>query len=1510
MFQNIDLSVIKIIRVFALIIFFKDVEIKRTQMNTKKTKLSIMIGTLCFPLITQGTGFVTLVDCNNVAPFKISKDNKDPIICYKSGNSDNDGNGGISFPYLPEDPPENNLKWSEYLHQEKCRNSGNFSTNEELYCLNLDYANGFPTGGIGEENVSDFGSFDFHGSIMHYSDFLKGIKTTGVLNLSDTELLEYNHTNDIHTINGWSLQLDGNLFGVMDGFNGLINYPDFIYLRGTSINKITGFKQVPSLESNYLYIENNFILDEIDTFESVKSIKDEYFYIQKNPSLKNLSLFNDLENIDNSFLYIKNNNSLNNITMATNKDILFSSNFVYVEENPNLEVFNGFNNVEDFTNGSNDSFIYVRGNNRLHTINGFDKVKNADWLYFEKNNLSTIRLPELLTTNTLELSFNNLSTLDGIFPKLNQVEFLNVGNNNITDLKALSTIQNINSLNVENLKITNLDGLQNSNLKALYAEDSKINDLSHIKNVSTLVDIDLSGTDIANDDMNNLPIQSNMDGLDLSNTSVTDFSVLSGISYIDRDLKLQNVTIDDTSFLNNITVDTYLSLDGSTIPDYSFLNSVDLSKTFYVTMEGINVLNPDTMPKAGSDFCNNNSYSSIRHDILPLNIANELAVSCGSADNGNQDWPTYLYGRKGFSYPYDYCYNIGGTTIPNWADLGDCNGVGLIHSNMPSTPIEASYLSKLNFSGNSLKNADFLSNLVESQYLSLNDSGLENIDGLSNFRKAFVLNLSNNNLTNIDALSNVIEADNFYLGNNNIVTLPVFSQLKTEDIQSFTIQNNKLTSVENIPYSTTAEYSLDNNEISDLSGFSSWVTLRSMTLNNNKFTNVDGFRNLEVIHDNLVLAENNLTDLSGFSNLRSVGSLIFDNDFYNNRENIIFPNDIDSSWCVSRSYKKIIISDDINHHSLSSTINTVKTDEMIALMAESCGHENIDPSDKLDWGTYLGTRIDSYGNQGCYDKSDIIENADLNNCSGMNISTLDKKFPEELFNVSNLKNFNFSNTGILDVNYLEGLTSIEEDFDISSTPIKNLSGISSLTSIGNSLSLDNTSIKDLSSFSNLETVGNIRLQYLNSLNSLKGLEKIKTVDYIYAHGNPNLIDLSGLKNLERIKGKFTLYQNENIFDFKSLANLRELGELELEEHNEAFLFPEAGTNWCSNKLYTKVTSGWGKSYSEKNAMTLATQELGKIACGHFPNENMTWPEYLDAAYCLSDPLDNGNVMYESSIYCDSSSFEVSTKSGDAPQVGNIGTNRLSYVDISNHENLENINFLSGLKRVKGEVIIDKNNNLSNLDGLSNLRRVDSYLDLSDNPLLTTLNGLESLEIMHNDIYLYNTPIVDFSSLSKIKILNGSLYADYVSDATYPNENSPFCVNAIYNKIADERIKSDAMASCGITPPKTIVYESSQLTNGETWEFLEITVPEGTIAISLETDSLVSDNDTSLYVNGTHNIPTNNYDYDKNCDNDSPTFYTEFCKIDITDGAGTYKLAVYGYSPFDQVNYIIKYYIVD
>lgn len=105
------------------------------------------------------------------------------------------------------------------------------------------------------------------------------------------------------------------------------------------------------------------------------------------------------------------------------------------------------------------------------------------------------------------------------------------------------------------------------------------------------------------------------------------------------------------------------------------------------------------------------------------------------------------------------------------------------------------------------------------------------------------------------------------------------------------------------------------------------------------------------------------------------------------------------------------------------------------------------------------------------------------------------------------------------------------------------------------------------------------------------------------------------------------------------------------------------------------------------------------------------------------------------------------------------------------DDITNLNGLSSLRRVQGQLFISNNPNLIVLDGLPALDSVGGGIEISGNPQLETVNGFSSLTIVHNTLLISNNPkLTSFDGFNKVERITSFFDSQVIIDnnASLPN----------------------------------------------------------------------------------------------------------------------------------------------
>lgn len=237
------------------------------------------------------------------------------------------------------------------------------------------------------------------------------------------------------------------------------------------------------------------------------------------------------------------------------------------------------------------SFVFDRwqGDMRIDTL-----------LIYEGDTLNFGQLPDSLTQDVdmvFDTTIHYLKVFDTIPYDVSQIyetlrKFSNLitidisENEELTDLKPLSELNDLTSIYLSGSLITDLTPLRNLNkLEILNCSNTKVNSLESLRFSSNLRELDFSGTKV--EDISVLANLKNLNRLEMGNSAVNDLTILAELASLSQ-ADLSGLKIDDFSSLELLPNLTDLNISGTSVTDLSSvgkitnLQSLNFSDT-YVT---------------------------------------------------------------------------------------------------------------------------------------------------------------------------------------------------------------------------------------------------------------------------------------------------------------------------------------------------------------------------------------------------------------------------------------------------------------------------------------------------------------------------------------------------------------------------------------------------------------------------------------------------------------------------------------------------------------------------------------------------------------------------------------------------------------------------------------------------------------------------------------------------------------------------------------------------------------
>ncbi|UXN07181.1 leucine-rich repeat domain-containing protein [Bartonella sp. HY761] len=621
-----------------------------------------------------------------------------------------------------------------------------------------------------------------------------------------------------------------------EGLNSLVGFPTLpelyqISFDGSTFTDISPLKNAPKLTILYLKnVKNTEILgfEELANLEflSIHHTKlQDYSFLSKLTKLEFLSLsdsnFSDLSLLENLDNLIELNISNSKVT-----------DFSTLEKLPNLKTLklNGLTLDKDTIKSLvslNKLSTLDLSNSNISDLSFLEDLKDIRELFLDKTYVTNLEpLKNLKTLNTLSLAGLTLDeNSSAIIARFTELDDLNLANSNITDLKFLTSLENLSKLNLTGSKATDYSSL--SKLKMLYSliltgasipdlepirglenlseislNETKIQNIEPLRETASLGEIDLRGTNIS--DVSSLAQKGYIYQLLLSNTKVKDLSMLPGVRELDIRglnekifLKLPNKVsklllgegpsdnrVDRKDLFNkrNLAKETYL-LDEAQIE--SLVRKLRgekqvefLGQEIWPNIYGLTICyKPSTLDKETQKLCVNQTHKDLGISIdEPLN----------SGDIAKLAKFTNLQKLQLINFEKVNASDL--PPLPQLVFLNLTNAKFVQNSVFNKQPkLKLLMLDNSNFDDlNMIKNFEGL------EVLSLRNTPLKDISALKDLRSLFGLDLASTPVENFDILSSLSNLESLNLNNTKFQNLSILAKietLKNLDLQNIAILN-------------------------------------------------------------------------------------------------------------------------------------------------------------------------------------------------------------------------------------------------------------------------------------------------------------------------------------------------------------------------------------------------------------------------------------------------------------------------------------------------------------------------------------------------------------------------------------------------------------------------------------------------------------------------------------------------------------------------------------------------
>lgn len=167
-------------------------------------------------------------------------------------------------------------------------------------------------------------------------------------------------------------------------------------------------------------------------------------------------------------------------------------------------------------------------------------------------------------------------------------------------------------------------------------------------------------------------------------------------------------------------------------------------------------------------------------------------------------------------------------------------------------------------------------NLINLEYLCLNDCNIQKVENLEHCKKLKVLSLRMNRISKIEGMYHLSELRALYLWDNIISRLQNLTQLK--ELVRLNLGGNQISRIENLETLTKLTYlNLESNRIKVIENISKLIDLDCLILGGNQIMQIENIEKL-VNLEKLILGSNEISKLENLDSLTSLRKLTISNN--------------------------------------------------------------------------------------------------------------------------------------------------------------------------------------------------------------------------------------------------------------------------------------------------------------------------------------------------------------------------------------------------------------------------------------------------------------------------------------------------------------------------------------------------------------------------------------------------------------------------------------------------------
>jgi Leucine-rich repeat (LRR) protein len=445
---------------------------------------------------------------------------------------------------------------------------------------------------------------------------------------------------------------------------------------------------------------------------------------------------------------------------------------------------------------------------------------------------------------------------ESLFKTLNrimEIVDLNIsGNSEITDLKPLSRLNNLRTLDVSFTHIQDIFPVRNlTNLHNLNCSNTFINSVDALIYSMELTILNISNTNIYS--IESLANLGNLKILDISNTVIDNLEAISGMPFLE-DLKMRKTRITDFAPLNALSSLNYLDLsDNQQLKSLEALSHLKQLKVIYFNNTKVKDLSPlSTLSNLETIYCENSEIESLLGlELLP----NLKKIYCDNSLLGRQKAIDFMKEHPHILVVYESKQlQMWWNELPEawksvFSEIAEPDAIPTKEQLHEITTIK-----EINVAGNawitSLIPLDKLKNL---QRLNVAETSINDLDGISEAREMRILDISNTAVQRLYAIENL-----------NLIEELLISYCPVKDL-------NPLRGMINLK-----SLNIDNTLVDNLSSLEELQNLRNIFADN---TNIDQqvFEDFIELKKDILLVYKSAKLIIWWENLSSSWKTVFQN---------------------------------------------------------------------------------------------------------------------------------------------------------------------------------------------------------------------------------------------------------------------------------------------------------------------------------------------------------------------------------------------------------------------------------------------------------------------------------------------------------------------------------------------------------------------------------------------------------------------------------------------------------